>query len=103
MADAKINQPFKIYGTITADGAVPTNPITAVSISYWNVTDTNAVDPTGSWTGTVLDGDAGTWEYNIPADVLNQAGTWKLEVNATSGGLTFPAESDTIEVILRGR
>lgn len=99
----KINQPFMINGQITVNGSPPPDSVTAVTVMYWNVADFTKADPTGEWLCTVTNPNTGEWEYNVPANVVNQAGTWRTEVNATINGLTFPAESGTIEVKLRGR
>ena len=91
------NQPLKLETTITVDGASPPNPVTAADYDYWIPTNfTNT--PTGTWRATIDNGTTGDISYEIAADVLTPAGEWKVQANATSGGLEYPACMDTFTV-----
>ena len=91
------NQSLKIESTITIDGAAPTDPITAAVYRYWIPGNNTAIND-GEWTATILDGAAGTIEYQIPENILTTSGIWKTQTIATSGGLTYPACMDTFTI-----
>ena len=101
----KLNQPFKLEDTFTIDGAAITAPLTAAYYDYWKPSN-NTTTPTGQWAATILDEDAGTVEYNVAADILNESTSgstkWKTQLNSTVGGLTYPADTFCFDVDYRG-
>lgn len=106
MSNPKLNQPLKLSDTFTINGAAITGPLTAAYYDYWKPSN-NTVTPSGQWTATILDANAGTVEYDIPANTLDESTNvntkWKTQLNGTIGGLVFPADPYCFDVDYRGK
>lgn len=92
-----INQKIGLEGTITENGTAVDISSGEVNVDYWlpgNITST----PDGELSGTVLDGSAGTWEGEFPAELNALSGTLRVQAKATVNGDTYRAET-TCETI----
>ena len=100
-----VNQPLKLSDTFTVNGATISAPLTAAVYDYWKPSN-NTTTKSGTWTATILDANAGTVEYDIPENILDEVTSgstkWKTQLNGTIGGLTFPADAYCFEVVYRG-
>lgn len=102
----KLNQPLKLEDTFTVNGAAITSPLTAAYYDYWKPSN-GTTTPSGQWTATILDANAGTVEYDIPENILNESTNddrkWKTQLNGTVDGLTYPADAYPFDVDYRGK